>query len=138
MKNYYDQQQELRLAEIRRDSLESKKQIYFARTQPKATVIKDAVVMVEPHEDVFLEYTHKVKEIDEKLEILYREIEIDKKGLEQMEKVLGTMKSKHMRIFNDIYIDGLSVRETAIKENYSESHIYTLLDEIKTMINSKK
>ena len=138
MKNYYDQKQELILAEIRCKSLEDKKEVYFQKTQPRATVIKEAVVMVEPHQDVFLEYTNKVKEIDEKLEILYKEIEIDKKGIEKMEAVLGTMKSKHMKIFVDIYIQGLSVRETALKENYSESHIYTLLDEIKKMINSKK
>lgn len=138
MKNYYDQKQELILAEIRCKSLEDKKEVYFQKTQPRATVIKDAVVMVEPHEDVFLEYTHKIKEVDDKLDILYKEIDIDRKAIEDMEKVLGTMKSKHMRIFVDIYIQGLSVRETAIKENYSESHIYTLLDEIKKMINSKK
>lgn len=138
LKNYYDQQQELKLAEIRCESLKNKKEMYFQKTQPKATIIKDAVVMVEPHQDVFLEYTHKVKEIDDELDILYKEIKIYKDGINKMEDVISTMKDKHARIFLDIYINGLSVRETALKENYSESHIYTLLDEIKKMINSKK
>lgn len=138
MKNYYDQKQELKLAEIRCESLEEKKKVYFEKTQPKATVVKDSIVMVEPHEDVFLEYVHKVKEIDDELDVLYKEIKIYRAGIDKMEDVLSTMRSKHVRIFVDVYIEGLSVRETAIKENYSESHIYTLLDEIKKMINSKK
>ena len=138
MKNYYDQKQELKLTELRCKSLEERKRVYFEKTQPKATVIKDAVVMVEPHQDVFLEYAHKVKEIDDELEVLYKEIKVYKDNLKKMEEVLRTMKSKHFKIFVDIYIDGKTVRETATKESYSESHIYTLLDEIKKMINSKK
>lgn len=138
MKNYYDQQRELQIAKARKETLEYKRSLYFYRTQPKATVIKDTVVMVEPHNDVYLEYLSKVEKIDRQLKEVNEEINILEDNLNKMAKELRCMKSKLAKVFADVYIDGLTVKQTAIKENYSESHIYTLLDGIKKIINGKK
>ena len=138
MKNYYDQQRELQIAKARKETLEYKRSLYFYRTQPKATVIKDTVVMVEPHNDVYLEYLSKVEKIDRQLKEGNEEISILEENLNKMTEELRCMKSKLAKVFVDVYIDGLTVKQTAIKENYSESHIYTLLDGIKKIINGKK
>lgn len=137
MKNYYDEQQELKIAKIRRDSLERKREKYFNMTQPQATAIKDNVVMVTPNRDVFLEYVSKIEKIDKELAKINLEIKEKENSLRKMFESLSKMKSKHIKVFLDVFVDGLSISQTAIKESYSESHIYTLIDEIKVILGIK-
>lgn len=139
MKNYYDQQQELLAATYRLESLYEKKALYFNETQPKASKVKD--VMVDSSriiQDTFLKYAEKVEEIDKEIELVKEEIEILKKYLKKMEESLRKMKGQLEKIFVAKYIDGLDVRQIAIRVSYSESHVYRLLTTIHQIIKDDK
>lgn len=138
IKNYYDQQQELNIAFFKLKSLEEKKEMYFNMTQPKAMSIKNDVIVSGGHNDSFAEYVSKVELIDEKIENTKSEIKILDFYLKKMESSLRKMKGSLEKIFVDKYIDNLSVKKIAIKENYSQSDIYRKLSIIRTIIKDEK
>lgn len=138
MKNYLDQQQELRVAIERIKTLREKKKIYFEQTQPKASKMKDVVVTSSFQSDVFLTYMAKIEAIDTEIAILEQEITLLKKSLRKMEKCLRRINDELEKVFILKYIEGLSVREIAIKTNYSESHIYRILTKIRKILQNDK
>ena len=135
MKNYYDQQQDLYMAECRLKSLKDKKQLYFEMTQPKAKAIKEVMTSSSHTDsDMFTKYASKVELIDIDIQRLEKEIVILKNYLSLMEESLRKMKGALEKIFVAKYIDGLPVNQIAIRVSYSESHVYRLLSQINQII----
>ena len=134
MKNYYDQQQELQAALYRLETLKEKKEMYFNMTQPGTMDYSKDNVDGGVHKDLMTEYVIKIEKIDNEIEIVESEIELLNKYLKKMEDCLRKMKGSLDKMFVARYIDGLSVNEMAKKFNYSPSHIYTMLNYIRKMI----
>ena len=134
MKNYLDQQQELKIAIERIKTLKEKKKIYFEQTQPKASGMKEVVVTNSTTSDMFYEYIKKTEAIDVEIAILEQEIALLKKTLRKMEKSLRKMNDRLTRVFILRYIEGLTVREISLKTNYSESHVYRILTNIRKIL----
>ena len=137
MKNYLDQQQELKIAIERIKTLKEKKKIYFELTQPKASGMKDVVVTNSTKSDMFYEYIKKTEAIDAEIAVLEQEIALLKKTLRKMEKSLRKMNDRLTRVFILRYIEGLTVREISLRTNYSESHVYRILTNIRKIIKEK-
>lgn len=138
MKNYLDQQQELKIAIERIKTLREKKKMYFEQTQPKSSKMKDVVVTNSFKGDMFSTYMAKIEAIDAEIAILEQEITLLKKNLRKMEKALRKMNDSLSRVFILRYIEGLSVREIALRINYSESHIYRILGKINKILKKDK
>lgn len=138
MKNYYDQQTELNIVNLRIAALNDKKKLYFDRTQPSSPKFGEKVSSSHKKSEPFLDYTVKVEEIDRELDELEKEKQILEKYLKMMEQSLRKMKGILEKIFVAKYIDGLDVRKIAIKYSYSESHIYRLLTTIHQIIKDEK
>lgn len=138
MKNYLDQQQELKIAIERIKTLKEKKKIYFEQTQPKASGMKEVVVTNSTTSDMFYEYIKKTEAIDVEIAILEQEIALLKKTLRKMEKSLRKMNDRLTRVFILRYIEGLTVREISLKTNYSESHVYRILTNIRKILKNDK
>ena len=62
MKNYYDTQRELEVAEIRLNVLQNKKNILFEKMMPKSSQIKEVVTNGGKQEDVYAKYIAEVYE----------------------------------------------------------------------------
>lgn len=138
IKNYYDQQQELSIAKYRLNTLEGKKKIYFNATQPKAVVVKETVVLSTVHADMMTEYTAKIEDIDKKIAILTQEIVLLEQNLSKMEECIRNIKGSLETVFVAKYIDGLKVKQIAKKTDYSESHVYKILSDIREIIKDNK
>lgn len=139
MKNYYDQKRELELTKSRLETLQEKKRIYFEETQPKSKEFKGVMVngsRIESNKN--LTYMVKTEEIDKEIEIKLKEIKILEKNIKKMEHHLREMEGILEQVFVARYIDGKKVKQIAKQLHYSPSHIYTLLEEVKKITNSKK
>lgn len=139
IKNYYDQQQELYTANLRLQTLEEKKKIYFNATQPKATAIKDEIVSTSFYNsDTMSTYVIKIEKIDKEIDILKEEIKTLEYYLRKMEDALRKMEGSLEKIFVAKYIDGLKVKQIARRVHYSPSHIYRELSIINKIIKDDK
>lgn len=137
MKNYYDQQMELATVLFRIATLQEKKALYFNRTQPSSPKFGEKVDSSHVNSEPFLVYAQKVEDIDKELEVLKKEADILEKYVKKMESSLRDMKGILERIFVDRFIDNMEVKQIAKRYNYSESHIYELIRDIKKIVQNK-
>ena len=91
MKNYYDQLNELKVAQSRLKSLKEKKKMYFNMTQPKSAVYFSGAKSTNLNNDAFLNYLCKTEKIDNEIIILNKEIKMLSKYLKAMENSLRNM-----------------------------------------------
>lgn len=138
MKNYYDQKMELASVLFRIATLNEKKAYYFSLTQPRSPKYGEKVSASHVNNEPYLEYTSKIEEIDRELEQLFKEIDILENYLQKMDDSLRQMKGIEAKLFVSKFIDGLDVKSMARKYNYSESHIYRLLNKINKKIKDDK
>ena len=138
IKNYFDQQQELKVARIRLEYLEEKKHLFYQKTQPKAAAMNKIMVTNGSNTNKFLDYVERIEELDEKITNLKQIISMLEYYLKRMEMSLRIMKGILEKIFVDRYIDNLSVKKIAIKENYSQSDVYRKLSIIRRILKEEK
>ena len=130
---------ELATATYRLETLKEKKAIYFNATQPGSPKLKDISVSgSKTHDDPFLNYAAKVEDINKEIDILEKEIELLQIYLKKMENSLRNMKGILERIFVMKYIDGLKTSEISNKLHYSETHVYRLLNTIRTIVKESQ
>jgi hypothetical protein len=137
MKNYYDQQLELIMAQLRLKSLLEKRYLYFQITQPGGMNYDTEKVSSSNSNNVFDTYLGKVEEIDKQIEIIEAEIRILEKHLKAMEDSLRKMKGSLEKIFVARYIDGLTINQICRKVNYSRPQVYRKLKIINKIIKDE-
>lgn len=138
MKNYYDTQKELEVAEIRLNVLQNKKNILFEKMMPKASQIKEIVTSGGKQEDTYAKYIAEVYELDKELELKKNEVNMLKYNLKKMEIAMREMKELEEKVFVMRYIDNKKVKHIARELNYTEKNIYRVLDIIKEKIEKNR
>lgn len=134
MKNYYDQLNELKVAQSRLKSLKEKKKMYFNMTQPKSAVYFPDTKSTNLNNNAFLNYLCKTENIDNEIIILNKEIKILSKYLKAMENSLRNMNGSLEKVFVLRYIDELSINQICKKLHYSRSQIYRKLSTIRKIL----
>lgn len=134
MKNYYDQLNELKVAQSRLKSLKEKKKLYFNMTQPKSAVYFSDAKSTNLNNDAFLNYLCKTEKIDNEIIILNEEIKMLSKYLKAMENYLRNVNGSLEKVFVLRYIDGLSINQICKKLHYSRSQIYRKLSIIRKIL----
>ena len=122
MKNYYDQLNELKVAQSRLKSLKEKKKMYFNNL----------------NNDAFLNYLCKTEKIDNEIIILNKEIKMLSKYLKAMENSLRNINGSLEKVFVLRYIDGLSVKQICRELHYSKTHVYRKLSIIRKILKDGK
>ena len=138
MKNYYDQLNELKVAQSRLKSLKEKKKMYFNMTQPKSAVYFSGAKSTNLNNDAFLNYLCKTEKIDNEIIILNKEIKMLSKYLKAMENSLRNMNGSLEKVFVLRYIDGLSVKQICRELHYSKTHVYRKLSIIRKILKDGK
>lgn len=138
MKNYYDTQRELEVAEIRLNVLQNKKNILFEKMMPKSSQIKEVVTNGGKQEDAYAKYIAEVYELDKELELKKNEVNMLKYNLKKMEIAMREMKELEEKVFVMRYIDNKKVKHIARELNYTEKNIYRVLDIIKEKIEKNR
>ena len=134
MKNYYDTQKELEVAEIRLNVLQNKKNILFEKMMPKASQIKEIVTSGGKQEDTYAKYIAEVYELDKEIELKKNEVNMIKYNLKKMEIAMREMKELEEKVFVMRYIDNKKVKHIARELNYSQENIYKILNTIKEKV----
>lgn len=134
MKNYYDQLNELKVAQNRLKSLKEKKKIFFNNTQPKSAVYFSDTRNTNLNSEAFLSYLCKTENIDNEIIALNKEIKMLNKYLKAMENSLRNMNGSLEKVFVLRYIDELSINQICKKLHYSRSQIYRKLSIIRKIL----
>lgn len=134
MKNYYDTQKELEVAEIRLNVLQNKKNILFEKMMPKASQIKEIVTSGGKQEDAYAKYIAEVYELDKEIELKQNEVNMLKYNLKKMEIAMREMKELEEKVFVMRYIDNKKVKHIARELHYSQENIYKTLNTIKEKV----
>lgn len=138
MKNYYDTQKELEVAEIRLNVLQNKKNILFEKMMPKASQIKEIVTSGGKQEDAYAKYITEVYDLDKEIELKQNEVNMLKYNLKKMEITIREMKELEEKVFVMRYIDNKKVKHIARELNYTEKNIYRVLDIIREKIEKNR
>ena len=138
MKNYYDQLNELKVAQNRLKSLKEKKKIFFNNTQPKSAVYFSDTRNTNLNSEAFLNYLCKTENIDNEIIALNKEIKMLNKYLKAMENSLRNMNGSLEKVFVLKYIDGLSVKQICRQLHYSKTHVYRKLSVIRKILKDGK
>lgn len=138
MKNYYDQRRELRIAEIRLETLKAIKELYFDDTQPGGISYDTERVEGGQTINPFDRYVSKIEEIDKKIKVTEEEINILQNNLACMENVQKELQGSLEKIFTLRYIEGLSINQICKITHYSKSEIYRKLDLIEKKLKTGK
>ena len=138
MKNYYDQLNELKVAQSRLKSLKEQKKMYFNMTQPKSAVYFSDTRNTNLNSEAFLSYLCKTENIDNEIIALNKEIKMLNKYLKAMENSLRNMNGSLEKVFVLKYIDGLSVKQICRQLHYSKTHVYRKLSVIRKILKEGK
>ena len=139
MKPYYNQLSELRLAEERLNTLLEKKKMLEARITKVTSTAKDIVTSGGIQSDKMTDYVIKCEEIDKEIAEIEEEIDILKKGLSQMEKILKNISGIEERVFRLYYIENKNPTQISFIIPCARDTVYRYLRKInkKIKVNTK-
>jgi chromosome segregation ATPase len=139
MKPYYNQLSELRLAEERLNTLLEKKKMLEARITKVTSTAKEIVTSGGVQNDKMTDYVIKCEEIDKEIAELEEEINLLKKGLSQMEKILKNISGIEERVFRLYYIENKNPTQISFIIPCARDTVYRYLRKInkKIKVNTK-
>jgi len=139
MMNYYEQINELRIAEERLESLIEKKEMLKSRIMKVTSQMKDIVVTGGGSSDKMVNYVIAIEGIDRKIEEVTEEIRILKKGITAMEDIFNNYKDDGIerRVFDLIYIKHKKATEAAYLIPCDVRTIYRYKKKIENKIIAK-
>ncbi len=115
----------------------NEQEVLFNRTQPSSPVIDSEKVDGGKKDNSIEEYLVKKdqKKLEDRIEIA-KKILIERKEL--VEHYVGALKASHdikNQIYYLKYIKGMKPKEISWKVNYSEVHVYRIINNIKRRLN---
>lgn len=140
MINYYEQINELRIAEERLESLIERKELLRARIMKITSQPKEIVVGGGINSDKLTNYMIQVESIDKKIDEVTEDIRLLKKGLEAMEMVFNSYKDDGIerKVFELLYIKHIRVSEAAKMIPCDRRTVYRYKNIIENKILQKK
>lgn len=139
MKNYYTQQKELEISNLRLETLNLKLKILESKVTRCTSELRDVSYFGSGNSsDKYLQYIIDKTEIEKEIEFEKQENDILKQNLKAMEKVLEQIQGIEEKIFVSIYVKNLKPTETARRIPCDLSTVYRYLKKIEVMIEDAK
>lgn len=137
MKSYYNMINELKLEELRLETLKEKKEILEASILSSSKLDKEKV-KTSGLKDTIGNYVCTIDILNGKIETQQKIIDLYKDKLDKMTNNLKNLTGALERVFYLYYKEKKSVIEISIILNCSERNIYYYLKEIKRILNEDK
>lgn len=139
MKNYYHQLSELRIAETRLKTLQEQKELLEAKITKTTSSMKEVVAFGGSNSDKMTDYVIKCEELNNKIEEVEKEIDILKKGLQQMNEILKHISGIEERVFRLYYIENKNPTQISYIIPCARDTVYRYLRKInnKIKVNTK-
>ncbi len=130
MKNCYNQLHELKIAQIRLETLEAKKIVLLTKITACTGNLKEVTVQTGFSNDKMDLYLIEKEELEEEIKTLKEEIRILKKGLEEMKTIIKQADSFEAKIFDLYFFENLKPKQIAKKLYCHTSTVYRKIEKI--------
>ena len=138
MKNYYQQLTELRVAEARLKTLQEKKILLETQATKTTSSIKEVVAFGGGVSNKPLIYVELCEEIDKQIIELEKEVEILKKGLQEMDDILKNISGTEERIFRLYFAENKTPTQISFIIPCDRSTVYRYIKEINRKYGNKQ
>ena len=138
MKNYYQQLTELKIAETRLKTLQEKKILLETQATKTTSSIKEVVAFGSGVSNKPLIYVELCEEIDKQIIVLEREVEILKKGLQEMDDILKNTSGTEERIFRLYFAENKTPTQISFIIPCDRSTVYRYIKEINRKYGNKQ
>lgn len=138
MKSYYNMINELKLEEIRLETLKEKKELLEANITSCTSKLEKEQVKTSGLKDKIGNYVCSIDALNNQIDIQQKIVDLYKSKLDKMTINLKNLTGVLERVFYLYYKEKKSVVEISMILNCSDRNIYYYLKEIKKILNEEK